>query len=107
MDQCERPSVRSDQCCIRVSQQLTLVSVASLAPCILTVLTKMIAKLRWEESSYIPLSRVRCRRTKFEDNMLIWKLKGRSHILENTPPNFRQYEGVSREQSRAVSRIGY
>lgn len=33
-------------------------AVASLGPSILTVLTKMIAKLRWEETSYIPLPRI-------------------------------------------------
>lgn len=89
MDQCERLSVRSDQCRLRSSPQLTLVTAASLSPCILTVLTKMIAKLRWEESSYIPLSRVRCRHSKLADNTLILKLKGRSPILENNSPTLR------------------
>lgn len=46
-------------------------TLANLGPSILTVLTKMIAKLRWEETSYVPLSRVRFRLSKFADDMLI------------------------------------
>ena len=44
------------------SQQLTSMVTASLDPCILTVLTRIMAKLRWEETSYIPLPRVVCPR---------------------------------------------
>ncbi|CAD6591782.1 MAG: Factor arrest protein 11 [Alectoria sarmentosa] len=33
-------------------------AIAGIGSCILTVLTKMIAKLRWEETSYIPLPRI-------------------------------------------------
>ena len=70
-DLCERLSVRSDQFCIHTSLKLTLMTLANLGPSILTVLTKMIAKLRWEETSYVPLSRVRFRLSKFADDMLI------------------------------------
>ena len=56
---------------IRTFQQLTLMTLANLGPSILTVLTKMIAKLRWEETSYVPLSRVRFRLSKSADSMLI------------------------------------
>ena len=69
MDPCERLSVRSDELCIRASL-LTFMKLASLGPCILTVLTKMIAKLRWEETSYIPLPRVGCRLSGLEVSML-------------------------------------
>lgn len=80
---------------------------ASLGPCILTVLTKMIAKLRWEETSYIPLQRVCCRRSNFEDNMLTCKLSGRSAVLENNTRCLWKHEGIGREQSRAAPRNGH
>ena len=67
---------------------------ASLGPCILTVLTKMIAKLRWEETSYIPLQRVCCQRPNLEAYLLTWKLKGRSPVLENNTFTLRQHEGI-------------
>lgn len=66
-----------------------LVALADLGPCILAVLTKMIAKLRWEETPYIPVTRVRCQRSKFDDNMLIRKLKGCPPLLENNATSLR------------------
>lgn len=95
-----------NQFCVRTSQ-LTHTKLASHGPCILTVLTKIIAKLRWEETSYIPLPRVCCQHPEVEGNMLTWKLKDCSPLLENDASTFWQYERNRREQSRAASRYGH
>ncbi|KAL9064010.1 MAG: hypothetical protein Q9161_009143 [Pseudevernia consocians] len=68
-------------------------AVASLGPCILTVLTKMIAKLRWEETSYVPLSRV---------VLLFWKtmllLFGNMKEIDESKVALRQEMDISENE---------
>ena len=72
-----------------VRRMLILVHLAYLQPSLLLVLTQMIAKLRWEETSYIPLPRVRLQDWRFQYHRLSHCFQGPTPILENKPSAVR------------------